>query len=247
MYGLSIGLTYENFLRLDKKYRYDLLAISPKSGYGLGPLNSSVFIFRTVKTSYLVHDESVGNILIDVVNYRNINGFDTAIHGDCHFHILELEDFNLKENIFLTKDISLNIIRNDFSKSVYAITKNQKVIKMQDFINNNCNKVIKLDEIKHLLFTINDSSVVNCKNVELAKVFSLQAKHIWHNNRHYNFNSISKIDINKNLNTEINSSTSWDDAKKIIENNYNDWGLKSDYIFHNLMHVRWSFDYEILD
>lgn len=247
MYNLSIGLTYENFLKLDTKYRYDFLTIKAEYDYESDPLGSSIFVFRTVKESYLLKKESIDNILIDVVNYNNINGLDCAIHGDCHFHILEFNDFDLNKNIILKDNLYLTVVKNDFSKHIYAVTKNQKVMKFKNQSEITENRVFTIDEMKHFLFTINNSDVINCNKIELAKIFYLQAEHIWYNNRHYNYNNIYNLDLNKNSNNKIEATTPWKDVKKTIQCNYETWGLKSKDAFKSLLNTQRQLDYKILD
>lgn len=246
MYNLNIGLTYENFLQLSDKYRYDFLTINPSPGYGFGPLNSSVFVFRTIKESYLSKKESLNNVLIDVINYSNVNGFDTAIHGDCHFHILDIN--NLKQdNIILTDIISLKIIEDETGKTFYAIAKNQKVVLTDNFHKVESNSTIEINELKHTLFKINTSDIINCKEIELTKIFDLQAQDIWHRNRYYNFNNLSNIDIDKKSSNTLDPSTPWNKVKKLIDKNREYWESQEDTVFNNLVTEMYNLKYQILE
>lgn len=246
MYDLNIGLTYENFLQLSGKYRYDFLAINPSPGYGFGPLNSSVFVFRTIKESYLSKKESINNVLVDVIHYSNVNAFDTAIHGDCHFHILDIKNLN-QDDIVLTDIISLKIIKDETGKAFYAIAKNQKIICIDKIHKDNDNPAIEINELKHMLFKINNSDIINCKKIELAKIFNLQVQDIWHCNRYYNYNNLSNLDIDNSSNNKLDPSTSWKDVKEIIKQKREFWKIQQDTTFDNLVTEHWSLNYKILE
>ncbi|NMM62079.1 hypothetical protein HBE96_05120 [Clostridium sp. P21] len=246
MYNLSIGLTYENLLQLSKNYRYDFLSINPTPGYGFGPLNSSIFVFRTIKESHLLNKKSINNVLIDAINYKNINGFDAAIHGDCHFHILDINNIN-EGAINLTDIISLKIIKDETGETFYATIKNQKIIPADKIDNNDDNDIIEVKQLKYILFKINNSDIINCKKVELAKIFALQIKDIWHRNRYQNFNNITNLDIDKGLNDKLDPSTSWEKAKELVEQKRKHWETKQDIAFNNLLTEKRSLDYIVLD
>ncbi|AJA42578.1 hypothetical protein phiCT453B_26 (endogenous virus) [Clostridium phage phiCT453B] len=244
MYTLSIGLDYEHFLQLNSKYRYDFLAINPEPGFGFGPLNGSVFVFRTIKDSYLRNNESLNNVLIDVVDYKNLNAFDTALHGDCHFHFLDIN--NIKDDeIVITNNISIKNTKDETGVLFFAITKNQKI----QYVNtdNPEDSIIKVKDLKHILFKLNNQAVFNCHEVELAKIFELESKHIWHNNRYHNFNNLGSIDIDKNPHKKLEDSTSWKKIKEIVNENRNYWGSESRKSFDDLLNKKRSFNYEILD
>jgi hypothetical protein len=247
MYDLWIGLTFENLIRLSEKYRYDFIAFNSEPNYGFGPLNSSVFVFRTIKDSCMTKKDSLNNVLVDIIHYTNINAFDAAIHGDCHFHSLDIHKLKKDEDIVLTDIISLKSMEDAIGTTIYAVIKDQKLRRIDRHSRTQDNSVIEAKEVKYMLFRLNDQLTINCSEVELAKIFQLQVDAIWHNNRHFNFNQLHKLDIDKEVKNNLDPSTPWEEVKKLIEEKRKYWEDQSRIVSDDLISKLWSLDFEVID
>ncbi|OGO78905.1 MAG: hypothetical protein A2Y23_00150 [Clostridiales bacterium GWB2_37_7] len=73
------------------------------------------------------------------------------------------------------------------------------------------------------------------KNVELAPIFDLQKEHIWHNNRHWDFNDLTKLDIDKYVGRKLDPATNWEKVKEIIEREREGWRKKEQQKFDQLL------------
>ncbi|PES64231.1 hypothetical protein CN507_20895 [Bacillus cereus] len=216
MYSITNGLKYDESLVLNPKYRYDFVSINYQADFGY----ESIFVFRTIKEG-----NGMGNVLIDLINESNINAISTNLHGDCHFHIFKSIDLAKVKSIEITEKISLEKIKSTSSDEYYAILQEQKY-KLNNGVSVEGSDCIHLPVFKYLLLTQYHHPVVNMNSTNLAPIFQLQKEDIWHNNRCFNFNDISRLDVDK-VGYELDPSTPWREIKKIIEEKKEEWIKKS--------------------
>lgn len=228
MYELTMGLKYDDFLKLEQNYRYDFVGID----YQNDLLRGHIFVFRTIKEG-----KGKGNILIDLVHPTNINAISANLHGDCHFHIFKNECSIGDQPIEITENIFLEKIENVSNFEYYVSIKEQKY--------RSNNKILTHDSdyeyfpaVKYLLFTQYHEPLANMNSLELAPMFKLQKEHIWHNNRYFNFNRISSLDVDKQVNHKLDPSTPWWKVKNIIENERKHWREQSEEKYNQLLHLK---------
>lgn len=225
MYELTIGLKYDESLELNPKYRYDFVGIDYQNDFIYG----CIFVFRTIKTG-----RGKGNVLIDLIHRSNINAISTHMHGDCHFHIIKNKFAIGTEPIKITENIFLEKTENKTNDEYYATLKDQQYRLI--------NGVPPIDPehkhfpiVKYLLFTEYHEAFANMDILELAPIFKLQEEHIWHNNRHKNFNDISTLNIDDN---KLNPSVEWSCVKKEIKNQREHWREQRENKFEQILHIK---------
>lgn len=228
MYDLTIGLKYDDVLKLEQKYRYDFVGID----YRHDAVHEHIFVFRTIKEG-----KGKGNILIDLVHPTNIHAINANLHGDCHFHIFKNECSIGDQPIEITENIFLEKIENVSNFEYYVSIKEQKY-RSNNKIPTNDSDYEYLPTVKYLLFTQYHEPLANMNSLELAPMFKLQKEHIWHNNRYFNFNRISSLDVDKQVNRKLDPSTPWWKVKNIIEDERKHWRKESEEKYNQLLHLK---------
>lgn len=251
MFALSIGLTYENTLDLNRAYRYDFVVQKSKYDFGGTDLRETVFVFRTI-----LEGQYKGNVLVDCVKCININGVDVARHGNCHFYFFPelsriswdskdeaIEEMKINDNAFIYFQVEAD------SLSVYARIENQKIGVFDRYSTNGINgkiNEINNQQIKIILFRLYNEDVINGETAELSKIFKLELEHIWHNNRWQNFNNIHKLDFDRSS-KDNNEDITWKEVKEIIKEKKDEWHVKSSVKFDELLEEISSYRYRILE
>jgi hypothetical protein len=232
MYDLTIGLRYNAPLKLEGKYRYDFICIDQglESKFMIGSFNHGVFVFRTIKWG-----RATGNVLIDLIDYTNVNAFDAELHGDCHFRMLRTQNILECKRIQITDSIALEVVQNTSNNEFYAVLKEQdyKFMNGPSSGSANCKH---FPEIRYLLFTKYHQKIVNMEYVELAQIFNLQREHIWCNNAYWSFIDLI-YEIEQLGNISQNSSASWKNIKEIIERKYENLRRRERENFRQLMEI----------
>ncbi|AJE54289.1 hypothetical protein [Paenibacillus polymyxa] len=236
MYDLGIGLTYENTITLSSDFRYDFLSFDfDLHHFNNGPIGSDVFVFRTI-TKY----GKIGNVLVDLINQCNVNGFDAALHPDTHFHNIKTDDLLELKYIALNDSISIEVKNGELCSQFLACINNQTIEKF-DMLGGS--QITPNVNVEYLLFEKCDTSLMNKNKIELAPIFEAQKNHIWHNNRAQNFNTLIKWDIND----KMDESTSWINVKKGIETNREYWRKEQQYAFDGLLKIRERLGFKVLE
>lgn len=234
MYSLTIGLTYEETLKLEEQYRYDFLLFDCNLRYiGYNKISQFVFVFRTIKK--YAKEDTLNNVLLDVIDYRNLNGAETAIHGDCHYHFIDTKD-DIDESISLSENIEIVKRKNEFETTYYANIKNQTIVEQGHYGLEDSQPFSDVN-VSYKLFTENNDIVINCIDIELPYIFKLQQDHIWHNNRSHNsrWSKIYLPDENKK-DEELKKSLSL--VRDAIEKESSYWQKQNDKLFSDLLDYR---------
>lgn len=228
MYGITIGLSYNEPLAMDTKYRYDFVCFDFEPKFGKGPLDGSVIVFRTISEG-----EVAGNVLIDFIDHSNVNAFDIALHGNAHIHMLNIDSLIEQKTFSITDKITIQATKNTLHNIEF-----QALIKEQKYeIKRDITERIPIDfkEIKYILFTKYHEDIANMGNYHIAPIFKLQKEHIWCNNRWWNFNDLTKIDIDNN---RLETNTPWGTVQEIIKNERKKWNEKQKEKFHELLNAK---------
>lgn len=229
MYDLSISLKYNEPLALQKDYIYDFLGIDVEPIFGNCLPNKNIFVFRTIK-----YGNAANNVLIDLIDYSNLNAFDVTLHGDFNIHMLKSKKFLEDKEIRITDNIFLEVIENASNYEFYAILKDQKYNSTYGTLKE-IQKNIQFPVIKYLLFTEYKEKPANMNKVQLAPIFDLQKELIWHNNRYWNFNNLSQLDVDNLVDHKLPPSTPWKEVKTIINRERENWEKKRDEKFNQFL------------
>jgi len=227
MYDLSMSLNYQEPLVLQGKYIYNFICIDLEPTYG------SIFVFRTIK-----YGDGKDNVLIDLIDYRNLNAFDVALHKDCTIHILKKQKLFEYKSLKITDNITLEVIFNNSNYEFYAILKEQKY-KCRYGKLGEVKEEKHFPSIKYLLFTMykekERENIMNVNSIELADIFKLQEELIWNNNRYHNYNDLTKITIDKLVNNKTGQSSAWNEIKTIIKTERVGWDKKMSEKFNQFL------------
>lgn len=222
MYDLTKDLGYDMPIRLENKYRYDFLGFDLEPGGEQGLLCGGVFTLRTIKTG-----NASGNVLIDLIDCSNVNAFDTVIHGDCHFHLLNSDKLSQENEYKVAENIILNIVSNSTSTGFYLTLKNQKYGDLHSISSGDC-KNIKPSQYKYLLFTQYHNNPVNVFQVELSPIFRLQEDLVWNNDMYHDFRELHLANKSEIAGHKIEPSTPWEKVKELIDAKCMEWKEKSE-------------------